>query len=365
MIIHRALTGETLRNTAAITLVLVVLVGFIGMSTLLGRAVRGDLAEDIVMKLLGLQTLQRMDLLLTLSLYLGVLITLSRWYRDSEMTVLGACGVGLTQLMRPMLLLTAAMAVAIAGFSLYFNPWASARMERLKVERQQQREPLNISPGVFNETSGGNRIFYAERVNRDGSMENMFISGVQRDKENVTVARSGYPRIDSRSRDNFLVLTDGTLYEGVPGEAGYRMVKFHTFHIRIEPKFVAAPPARTEEIPSTQLYERDDTDARAEWHWRIAKPIMAGVLVIFAVVLAYTEPRRGRLMNLFAAVLVYFFYSNMLALGQTLIKKGQVSGSIGLWWVHALMLLIGLHLLRQRSGNKPLYALPRLRRRAR
>jgi lipopolysaccharide export system permease protein len=365
MIIYRALTGETLRNTAAITLVLVVLVAFIGMSALLGRAVRGDLAEDIVMKVLGLQTLQRMDLLLTLSLYLGVLVTLSRWYRDSEMTVLGACGVGLTQLVRPMLLLTAAIAVAIAGFSLYFNPWASARMERLKVERQQQREPLNIAPGVFNETSGGSRIFYAERVNRDGAMENMFISGAQRGRENVTVARSGSPRVDERTGDNFLVLADGTLYEGVPGEAGYRMVKFRTFHIRIEPKLVAAQPARDDEVPSAQLYKRKDAGARAEWHWRIAKPIMAAVLVIFALVLAYTEPRRGRLMNLFSAVLVYFLYSNLLALGQTLIKKGQVPGSAGLWWVHALMLLIGLHLLRQRSGNKPLLALPKLRRRSR
>ncbi|HKQ31138.1 MAG TPA: LptF/LptG family permease, partial [Burkholderiales bacterium] len=268
--------------------------------------------------------------------------------------------------LRPMSMLTLAVAVAITGFSLFFNPWASARMERLKVEREQQRQPVNIAPGVFNETSGGSRIFYAERVERGGgAMGNVFIGGIERGDESVMVARSGYSHIDQRTGDNFLVLADGTLYEGSPGNAGYRMVKFEAFHMRIEPKLVAVAPAKTEEIPSAQLYERQDPQARAEWHWRIAKPIMAAVLVIFALVLAYTEPRHGRLMNLFAAILVYFFYSNLLALGQTFIKKGVIPGSIGLWWAHAAMLIVGLHLLRQRSGNRPLFALPRLRRRRR
>lgn len=365
MIIYRAFAGEALRNTAAIALVLIILVGFLGMSALLGRAVRGDLAEDIILKLLGLQTLQRMDLLLILSLYLGVLVTLSRWYRDSEMTVLGACGVSLTQLLRPAMILLTVVGVAIAGFSFYFNPWAATRMERLKIERQQQRQPPSIAPGVFNETSGGSRVFYAERVNRDGTMENVFISGAQRGQENVTVARSAYSRTDEGTGDNFLVLGDGTLYEGVPGTAGYRMVKFQAFHIRIEPKLVAVAPLRDEEVSTARLYKRKDANAQAEWHWRIAKPIMAAVLVIYALILAYTPPRRGRLMNLFAAVLVYFLYSNMLALGMTLIKKDEVPGFVGLWWVHGVMLLIGLHLLRQRSGNKPLLALPKLRRRRR
>jgi lipopolysaccharide export system permease protein len=62
---------------------------------------------------------------------------------------------------------------------------------------------------------------------------------------------------------------------------------------------------------------------------------------------------------MFIAILVYFVYSNMLALGQTLIKKGHVPGFTGLWWVHVVMLVIALYLLRQRTANQPLFALPR------
>ena len=360
MIIYRAFAREAVVNTIAITLVLAIVMGFLGITALLGRAVSGDVAQDIVMKMFGLQTLKRLDLLVTLGLYLGVLFTASRWYRDSEMTVLAACGIGLTQLLRPMVVLMVVAASVIAVLGFYFSPWASGRMEQMKNEREQQRQPVAIAPGVFNETSGRTRIFYAERVDREsGALGNVFISSLEPGKESVVVARGGYPHTDERTGDRFLALVDGTMYEGQPGTAGYRLVQFKTLQMRIEPKRVAASAPKTEARTASELYHLQDPASRAEWHWRISKPVTAVVLVLFALVLAHTDPRRGRLSNLFAAILVYFTYSNVLALGQTLVKKGHVPGEIGLWWVHAVMLALAIYLFRQRAMNRPLLSLPR------
>ena len=99
-------------------------------------------------------------------------------------------------------------------------------------------------------------------------------------------------------------------------------------------------------------------DAAAEWEWRLSKPVLVFVLSVYAMVLAYTDARRGRLANLFGAVLVYFIYSNLLGLGQTLIKKGQTPAGLGLWWIHALMLVIAVYLFYQRNRNQPLFARP-------
>ena len=82
------------------------------------------------------------------------------------------------------------------------------------------------------------------------------------------------------------------------------------------------------------------------------------MLAAFALVLGYTDPRRGRLTNLFAAILVYFIYSNLLGLGQTLIKKGVVPPALGLWWVHVGLALIAFYLFARRSANKPLLSMP-------
>ena len=69
--------------------------------------------------------------------------------------------------------------------------------------------------------------------------------------------------------------------------------------------------------------------------------------------LAHTDARRGRLSNLFAAILVYLIYSNLLGLGQTLLKKDQISPLVGLWWLHVGMVLVAIYLLRQRANNRP------------
>lgn len=359
MIIYRSFVREAARNTAAITLVLVVVMGFVGLTVLLGRAVRGDLAADILLQMLGLEALRRLDLLLTLGLYLGVLLTAARWYRDSEMTVLAACGIGLAQLLRPALALTAAVVIAISALGFYFTPWALNRMERLKLERERQTQPLGVAPGVFNETSG-DKIFYAERVDREtGVLANVFLSGLGGGREGIVVARGGYSYTDQRTGDRFLALVDGNLYQGVPGEAGYRLLKFEILRVRLELKPFIAPPPKADGMGTAELLARTDADSRVEWQWRLSKPLMATVLVLFALVLAYTDPRRGRLSNLFAAILVYLIYSNLLALGQTLLKKGYVPWSAGLWWMHAGMLAIAIYLFARRSANRPLFAWPR------
>ena len=107
------------------------------------------------------------------------------------------------------------------------------------------------------------------------------------------------------------------------------------------------------------MLARGDGPAIAELHWRLAKPIIVFVLALYALVLAHTDARRGRLSNLFAAILVYLIYSNLLGLGQTLLKKDQISPLVGLWWLHVGMVLVAIYLLRQRASNRPLIPLPR------
>jgi len=355
MIIYRSFAREAARNTIAITLVLVIVMAFIGLTVLLGKAVRGDVAPDIVFEVLGLETLRRLDLLMTLGLYLGVLLTAARWYRDSEMTVLAACGIGLTQMLRPTLVFATAAAIAIAALGFYFTPWALNRMVFIKAEREHQIQPTGIAPGVFNEAPGG-RILYAERVVRSsGTLGYVFASAAEQGREGMIVARSGFPHTDERTGDRFIALVDGNLYEGAPGNPGYRLLRFDVLHMRLEAKPFVEPSRKVDAMGITELFRQTDTEARLEWHWRLSKPFMAMILVLFALVLAYTEPRRGRLANLFIAILVYVIYSNMLALGQTLLSKGIVPWSVGLWWVHAAMLAAGVYLFSRRAANRPLF----------
>lgn len=361
MIIHRAFYREAAQATVAIVVILLVVLVFFGLTAVLGRAARGDFAQAIVLKLLGWQTAKRLDLLLPLGLYLGTLLTLSRWYRDSEMTVLSACGVGLTQLLRPVLVLAVLVAVLVAGASFYLTPLSNRQIELVKIQSERRPELAGIVPGTFTEAAAGGRILYAERVEDDGRLEHVFVANpADAGRPRVVLAEQGDPYIDRETGDRFVALKDGWAYEGRPGTADYRIVHFERYHVRITTRPLVPPPTRVQGMTTRELLAAPERAATAEWHWRLSKPLFVPILAAFALVLAHTDARRGRLANLFAAILVYFIYSNLLGLGETLLRKGQIPAGLGLWWVHAPFALLAAYLLTRRGANKPLFGwLPR------
>jgi lipopolysaccharide export system permease protein len=275
------------------------------------------------------------------------------------MTVLAACGVGLMHFLRPVMVLGLVFgALALAG-AFYFTPFATRQIEQVKLDVSQRSEPAAISPGVFTEAPGTGRIVYVEKIDENGNLQGIFVSSLEEGRQGVLVAKSGHPYTDPKTGDKFIVLHDGALYEGEPGEAGYRILEYSVYNLRIVPKKIGEAPVPTAGLPTLKLLTQlADRDINAEFHWRLGKTIALFVLALYAVVLAYTDVRRGRMSNLFVAIVVYFIYSNLLGIGENMLQKGRMPAAVGLWWVHIGMALVALYLLRQRAYDRPLISLP-------
>jgi lipopolysaccharide export system permease protein len=66
------------------------------------------------------------------------------------------------------------------------------------------------------------------------------------------------------------------------------------------------------------------------------------VLTLLAVPLSRLRPRQGRYARVWLAVLIYFVYSNLVSAGQIWVARGAVPELLGLWWVHAAVVLLTL-----------------------
>ncbi|MFQ5760827.1 MAG: LPS export ABC transporter permease LptF [Acidiferrobacterales bacterium] len=357
MVIKRAFYREATLTTLAVALVLVVLFLFLVLTKLLGKAAIGEYASGIVFILLGLELGRRLEILIPLALYLGVLFTLARWYRDSEMTVLAACGVGLPSLCRPVIVLAICFAVVVGVFSLYLSPKASALSEQARSDDANRTTITSASAGVFTELRDSGRIFYAEKIGAGPTFEYIFANDRKAAKQNILVASSGEQYQDSLTREEFLVLKNGSIYEGTAGEPDYRITKFDNYRLRLVAKEDDRPATEVEGLPSWTLLKSSNPRHAAEFQWRLAKPISVVLLAVLALVLAHTDARRGRVGNMLGAILIYFVYTNMLGIGETWLKDGSVPTVIGLWWVHGALAIIIAYLLMRRVQNKPLLAL--------
>jgi lipopolysaccharide export system permease protein len=84
--------------------------------------------------------------------------------------------------------------------------------------------------------------------------------------------------------------------------------------------------------------------------WRLGFPIAALNLAFFAIPLSYVNPRSGRASNLILAILIYMIYSNLLSVSQAWVAQGKMRFEVGVWLIHALMLLVLLILFYRRQN---------------
>jgi lipopolysaccharide export system permease protein len=346
MIFRRSMVRELTATAVGLFIVLLAILFTNLVLRLLSRAAGGAVAPEGILALLGFNALFYFNILLSVALFLTVLLTLSRWYRDSEMIVWFTSGLSLTAWLRPILLFAAPFLVAILALSLYLSPWAEQR--KLEYERQlESRDDISvITPGLFREFPRANLVVFVESINPfDQTVRNVFLHSVEEKQDATTVAASG--RLETMPNgDRFIVLENGRRYQGQPGTADFRVVEFEKLGRRIEPAEVRAIPVSSKALPTAGLVVADGHVERAELFWRISVPISALVLTLLAVPLAYVNPRMGRSFNLIAAAFLYMVYSNCLNIVQSLIAQGKLDFWWGLAIPHVAALLVVVLLFR-------------------
>ena len=336
MVFRRSLVRELSITAVGLFLILLGILFTNLMLRLLARAAGGTIAPEGILALLGFNALFYFNILFSVALFVTVLLTLSRWYRDSEMIVWLTSGQSILAWLKPILLFAAPFLVAIVVLSLWLSPWAEQR--RLEYERQlESRDEVSLlAPGLFKEFRHARLVVFIESINSfDGTIHNIFLHSLDDGKDVTTVARSGYLE-DAPNGDRFIVLKDGRRYEGQPGSADFRSVEFERFGRRIEPAEVRTAPLSLKALPTGLLLASSGAPERAELFWRLSVPISALLLVLLAVPLSYVNPRMGRSFNLITAAFMYTVYNNCLNIVQSFIAQGRLPMLAGLILIHSI-----------------------------
>lgn len=361
IIVNRYLAREAFTAWLAVTLVLLLIISSHRFARFLGEAAAGTLPGSAVFELLGYGSIGFLTVLVPVGFFLGLLMAFGRLYRDSEMTALTACGIGPERLYRPVLALAVVVALLLSGLTLYGAPWAARHALEARRAAEKEAELGVFESGRFKSAQSGNAVFYAESVNVEtGLLEGLFLSQRREDGERAIVsAAGGEQTIDPVTGRRLLVLYDGTRYDGVPGEATYRVVRFAEHGVEIAPSAPNLVTNKRDGVATSALLGSDDPRDIAELQWRISAPLMLIVLAFISVPLARARPREGRYGRIVVGVLLYVVYSNLLGVARLGLERAQFPAWLGLWWVHVLFAIAGLVLLAQSLGWR--YALGRAR----
>ena len=357
--LDRYIFREVAVTCIAVTVVLLVILLSNQLARVLSQAAANDFPRDIVLSLIGLTSAGYLTVIVPIGFFLSIMLALGRLYHESEMAAIQSCGVGPVGLFRPIGLLGAVIAALLVWLSFWAIPEAAARAQQIRVEALREAQFGTLEPGRFRTFGGGSVVFYAERVddNRILHNVNVFVDRTEEPgnegKMEIWVASRAEQRGAGQAEQTF-ILYDGRRYEGVPGSGEFRVIQFAEGGIPIRLGELSGGASKANLKPTRDLLRSTDPTDVAELQWRISTPILAVVLMVLAVPLARLRPRQGRFGRIGIAILAYFLYSQLLAAARTWVESSVVPEFVGIWWVHAIALCLGLWLLvRDSPPGKP------------
>lgn len=357
MIFRRAIRREFRHAAAGVFVALFAIALTMVLIRLLGQAAGGRVPADAVMALIGFGALAQLPIILSLTLFIAVLLPLSRSYRDSEMVVWFAAGLPLTAFIRPVLQFALPFSLVIAGLTLFVTPWANMQSEIYRTAMEDRDDSSRVAPGIFRESAGGQRVFFVESGSaEEGRLRGVFVVSEQEGALTMMVSKLGSVIVDAQG-DRFVVLDDGHRYDGAPGSAGFRVVEFDRYEVLIESREPASPTVRLKATPSVELLEQlESRRAVGELANRIGLPVAALMLSLLAIPLSFVNPRAGRGANLLMAVLAFMVYNNVISLVGTWIVQGKLSAGVAMVLPHLVVAGLLVLLFYKRLAVSPFWS---------
>lgn len=349
-VIERYVLREVAMAWAAVSVVLFVILISNQLAFVFKLVAEAGLSSKVVLNLLWFRLVQQFLMLLPIGLFLGIMLALGRMYHESEMAAMQACGVSHRDVLRPVMLLAGLAAATLAWLSLDVAPHSAQAEIGLKTQAAREARFASLQPGKFRSFGGSNIVFYAESIDEHGVLHNVYAQRMVGDRMEIVVASRAEQHGVGDAEQTF-VLYDGERYEGTPGSAQFRIWRFAEHGIPVQLPDVGNVQLKDYQKSTFALLRSGKLSDYAELQSRISTPLVVLILAVIAVPLSKLRPRQGRYARAGQFILVYLVYLLLLQSAQSWMMRGVTPYWLGVWWAHAVLVVMALLLWRRAEGK--------------
>ena len=321
---------------SVLSVLILVIVGRLFVK-LLEYVVEGRFDIEMIFSLLFFSTSKSIILLLPFALMIGLIISLSKLYRDGEIYALKASGNYKTVFTKIFYMVSIPLFIIIFTLNMFASPYLITEIQKKKIEAAATSEIGLTTPGKFIQMKNKNWIIFVEEIENEVS-KRIFIKSSDNNKISIETAEEGNEFIENGIRR--LVLKNGQRYTGTPGTGNFQVMKYDEHEIKLVNTVSEFSLNYRMKSISDLIYDDNKALSSAEIQWRLFAPLSTIILILFAFVLGDVAPRQNKYSNLLFAIIIYFIYSNLAIVSVNEVQKNSnLFSFVGTWWVHILALL--------------------------
>lgn len=329
-ILSKSLNMEVLKSSLSILLIFFLLVVGSRVVGYFEQAAEGYIDPSIIMSVIALRFPDFITLLIPLSFFLGILITVSRLYAEREIYgffSIGLAPIDLVRFLAPQAIIYFLITLIL---SLYVAPYTKAlSQEMLSIDSFEEQIEALQSKKLFSLKDGSGFIYVEDA-------EETSLKGVklfQPNGDNSFLVLADELIVKENGNDLDLNFLDGSLYKGIFSNSSQLVSTFGEFKLSLDGNV-----NQISGVSLSKIFDYSSTSDSASLQWSISIPFTIIVLLFMGVYMGAVKPRQGRFSVILPGMLVYVTYLSLLIYGRESIADNPSSG-IGLWWVHLLFCL--------------------------
>ena len=308
-----------------------------------------------------------------MSLLLGTLTTLGRMSTDGEIIAFKASGISLSQIFRPILMVSLIAFFASNFFTLYLSPKANYSLKKLIFDVAKTKAEVGIKERIFDSDFEGLTL-YVNQIASDGKLEGVMVSDTRQAEEPSTIlAKEGYliPKLEELEMN--LQLKNGSIHRLSKKKKSYQKIDFEMYNLILNLQDSSAGPAsmrkKQKEMSFQELWQfaiqrrgkkTKYYDALVELHSRFSTPFACLVFGFLAVPLGIFSPRAGRAYGFVISLIVILLYYILFSLGENIGSIGMVHPMIAMWLPNVFFLLLSFYLFKKIKAESPILVLEKL-----
>ena len=348
MVFTRASGSEIVKNIFLVFFILLAVISATQIVRFLGYAAKGQLSNDSVFFLFAFGMLRYSSEILCFSVFLGLVMFLTRLYRDSEMIIWNLYGISQKKFIKVILIITFPFILFSLVLNIFYKPWINLKTEQYKNQVKASDSISAISPGIFKEFHNGKSIFFVESlsINLD-TVKNVFIHTLTDNGIRVTTAKSAEE--DLTENGMYLNLSNGRSVEGPLTGKSFDIFQFEEQKILIEQNIKKRQIDDYDTKNINELINEDTSYSKAEIYARFSIPIITFIFVLLSFSLCVLGPRSNRGNRIFISSILYMCTVNLIGILQGFIQHSVINFYIG-FTPHLLLLLFFIYKFRYKKA---------------
>ena len=328
-ILSKSLNMEVFRSSIGVLLIFFLLVVGSRIVGYFEQAAEGNIDPGIILSVIALRFPDFITLLIPLSFFLGLLITIGRLNSEGEIHGYFSAGLSKFNLIKFLLPQAFIYFFITLVLSLYIAPYTkNLSKELLVIDSFEEQIDAIQSDEIVSLDDGG--FLYVQTADEG------LIKGVklfQVDEDNSFIVISDELLTTEKDKTIELNLKNGSFYGGLFSETSKIISNFNNFNFEIDKNM-----SQSNDLSLTKLFDYSLASDQATFQWNISIPITILILLLYGIYISSSKPREGKFSFMLPGMLIYVSYLSLLILAREFISDNP--GSIfNLWFIHGLFVL--------------------------